>query len=59
MLILTQRGNPVACLKSLDDDSHVRTRIAQYEALKNGKGVSIAKRARILEMLKFPSNVTT
>jgi CRISPR-associated protein Cas1 len=43
LLILTQRGNPVAFLKSLDDESHVKTRIAQYEALKNGKGVSIAK----------------
>jgi CRISPR-associated protein Cas1 len=43
LLILTQRGNPVAYLRSLDDDSHVKTRIAQYEALKNGKGVSIAK----------------
>jgi CRISPR-associated protein Cas1 len=42
-LILTQRGNPVAYLKSLDDDSHVKTRFAQYEAVKNGKGVSIAK----------------
>ena len=43
LLILTQRGNPVAYLRSLGDDSHVKTRIAQYEALKNGKGVSIAK----------------
>jgi CRISPR-associated protein Cas1 len=43
LLILTQRGNPVAFLKSLDDDSHVKTRIAQYEALKNGKGPAIAK----------------
>lgn len=43
LLILTQRGNPVACLRSLDDDSHVKTRIAQYEALKNRKGISIAK----------------
>jgi CRISPR-associated protein Cas1 len=43
LLILTQRGNPVAYLRSLDDDSNVKTRIAQYEALKNGKGVSIAK----------------
>src|SRR4030067_1455161 len=43
LLILTQRGNPVAVLKSLDDDSHVKTRMAQYEALKNGKGISIAK----------------
>jgi CRISPR-associated protein Cas1 len=43
-LIMTQRGNPVAVVRSLRDDSHVKTRIAQYEALKNGKGVEIAKR---------------
>jgi CRISPR/Cas system-associated endonuclease Cas1 len=43
LLVLTQRGNPVAYLRSLDDDSHVKTRIAQYEALKNRKGISIAK----------------
>jgi CRISPR-associated protein Cas1 len=43
LLILTQRGNPVAYLRSLDDDSHVKTRIAQYEAHKSNKGVAIAK----------------
>jgi CRISPR-associated protein Cas1 len=42
-LFLTQRGRPVAMLKSLDDDSHVNTRICQYEALTNGKGVETAK----------------
>jgi len=42
-LFLTQKGRPVAMLKSLDDDSHVNTRICQYEALRNGKGVYIAK----------------
>jgi CRISPR-associated protein Cas1 len=42
-MIMTQRGNPVAYLRSLDDDSHVKTRLAQYEATMNGKGVSIAK----------------
>jgi len=42
-VILTQRGNPVGILKSLSDDSHVRTRVCQYEALTNGKGVKIAK----------------
>ena len=31
-------------LKSLDDDSHVKTRVCQYEALGNGKGVEVAKR---------------
>jgi CRISPR-associated protein Cas1 len=30
-------------LKSLDDDSHVNTRICQYEALKNGKGTYLAE----------------
>jgi len=43
VLILTRRGRPVAMLKSLDDDSHVKTRICQYEALNNGKSVYIAK----------------
>lgn len=43
LLILTQRGNPVAYLKSSEYDSHVKTRICQYEALKNGKGFEIAK----------------
>ena len=42
-LFLTQKGRPVAMLKSLDDDSHVNTRICQYEALSNGKGFQIAK----------------
>lgn len=42
-LFLTQKGRPVAMLKSLDDDSHVNTRICQYEALHNGKAVYIAK----------------
>jgi len=38
------RGNAVVgVLKSLEDDSHVKTRIAQYEALRNGKGLEIAK----------------
>jgi CRISPR-associated protein Cas1 len=43
LLILTQRGNPVAYLRSLDDDSHVKTRLCQYEALKDGRAFEIAK----------------
>jgi CRISPR-associated protein Cas1 len=43
VLIQTQRGRPVAMLKSLDDDSHVKTRLCQYEAINNEKGVHIAK----------------
>jgi len=42
-LILTRRGKPVAVLKSLEYDSHVKTRLCQYEAYNNSKGVHIAK----------------
>jgi CRISPR-associated endonuclease Cas1 len=30
-------------LKNLEDDSHVKTRICQYESLKNGKALYLAK----------------
>jgi len=30
-------------MRGLDDDSHVKTRVSQYEALNNGKGYEIAK----------------
>jgi CRISPR-associated protein Cas1 len=49
-LILTQKGRPVAMLKSLDDESHVQTRISQYEALNNGKGLTIAKEFLIAKL---------
>jgi len=42
-MFLTQKGRPVAMLKSLDDDSHVKTRICQYEASKDERGLEIAK----------------
>jgi CRISPR-associated protein Cas1 len=42
-LFLTQKGKPVAMLRTLDDDSHVNTRISQYEALNTEKGKQIAK----------------
>lgn len=41
--ILTGRGRPVAMLKSVDDDAHVKTRLCQYEALSDDKGIAIAK----------------
>jgi CRISPR-associated protein Cas1 len=41
--IMTRRNRVVAVLKNLEDDSHVKTRIAQYQALNNGKGIEIAK----------------
>lgn len=43
VLFLTRKGRPVAMLKSLDDDSHVKTRLKQYEAYNNDKGIHIAK----------------
>ena len=42
-VILTQKGKPVATLRRLDDDSHVKTRICQYEALKDSRAFEIAK----------------
>jgi len=41
--IMTRRNRVVAVLKNLEDDSHVKTRVCQYQALENGKGVEIAK----------------
>jgi CRISPR-associated protein Cas1 len=43
VMVMTQRGRPVAMLKSLDDDSHVKTRLCQYEAYNSQKGIVIAK----------------
>jgi CRISPR-associated protein Cas1 len=43
LIVQTQWGNPIAVLKSLNDDDHVKTRICQYQALANGKGLETAK----------------
>ena len=43
VLVMTQRGRPVAMLRSLDDDSYVQTRIAQYQASLDERAYSIAK----------------
>jgi CRISPR-associated endonuclease Cas1 len=43
VLVMTRNGRPIAILKNLEDDAHVETRIAQYEALTNGKGAVVAK----------------
>lgn len=56
VLIMTQKGRPVAMLKGLDDDSHVQTRICQYEALKDGRCLEIAKallRGRLKDKISF------
>ena len=41
--IMTKRNRVVAVLRNLEDDSHVETRISQYESIRNGKGIEIAK----------------
>ncbi|MFC1803279.1 CRISPR-associated endonuclease Cas1 [Thermoproteota archaeon] len=43
VMVMTARGKPVAVMKSLDDDSHVKTRLCQYEAYNGEKGLEIAK----------------
>ena len=43
VLVMTARGKPVSVMKSLDDDSHVKTRLCQYEAYNGDKGIEIAK----------------
>jgi CRISPR-associated protein Cas1 len=44
VLIMSRGDRPIAILKNLEDDSHVSTRIAQYEAINNGKGITFAKK---------------
>jgi len=51
VVIATKNGRPVAMLKNLTDDSHVKTRICQYEALKNVKGVYVAKQIILAKIL--------
>ena len=41
--MVAKRNRVVAILKNLEDDSHVETRINQYKALENDKGIAIAK----------------
>jgi CRISPR-associated protein Cas1 len=44
-LVITRwNGEPIGVLKALEDDSHIETRINQYESVKNGMGIEIAKK---------------
>jgi CRISPR-associated protein Cas1 len=43
IVVMTKNFKPVAVLRSLDDDEHIKTRLAQYESFKNGKAINIAK----------------
>jgi CRISPR/Cas system-associated endonuclease Cas1 len=36
VVLATARGRPVAVIKGLEDDSHVKTRLCQYEAYARG-----------------------
>lgn len=50
-VLKTRNGMPIAIIKPLQDDSHVKTRIHQYEAIRNGKGFEIAKRLVIGKLI--------
>ena len=41
--VMNKHNRVVAFLKNLEDDSHVKIRVSQYQALDNGKGIEIAK----------------
>lgn len=41
--VILRGSQVVGFLRSVEDFSHVKTRVAQYEALRNGKGLAIAK----------------
>ena len=43
VVVTTKFGEPIAMLKNFVDDSYVKTRINQYEALNNGKALYLAK----------------
>jgi CRISPR/Cas system-associated endonuclease Cas1 len=60
VVVATKNGRPVAMLKNLDDNAHVKTRVCQYEALKNGKGLDVAKAivVKYHMIIKSSDNVT-
>lgn len=49
-LILSEHDNPICALVNLEADRHVRTRLLQYEALKNGRGLEVAKQCLLAKM---------
>jgi len=44
VLFTRWNGEPLGMIKALDDDSHVKTRLCQYESVKNCLGLEIAKK---------------
>jgi len=51
VLVMTSSGRPISTMIALDDYSHVRTRICQYEAYKNRKGAEIAKQLVLVKIV--------
>jgi CRISPR-associated protein Cas1 len=49
-LLLTGRGRPIAMLRSLEDNSHVSTRVAQYRSQENEKFQKVAKQFVLAKM---------
>jgi CRISP-associated protein Cas1 len=43
IIVKTAKGHPVGLLRGLDNDSHVFTRLSQYESMKTPKALEIAK----------------
>jgi CRISPR-associated protein Cas1 len=43
LTVMTKNLKPIAVLRNLDDDEYIKTRLAQYEAYKNGKAITTAK----------------
>jgi len=50
-LIATRNDRLIAVLRNLDDDAYVKNRISQYEALKNNKGICVAKQIVLAKIL--------
>ena len=50
VVVETSWGRPVAMMKAFDDDSHVETRLAQYEAVTSETGRDIVKQIVIGKM---------
>jgi CRISPR-associated protein Cas1 len=65
VIITSPNNRPVAMLKNLDGNSHVETRVSQYESLHNEKGIYIANQlvnskikgqSKVLEKYKIKIN---
>jgi CRISP-associated protein Cas1 len=56
--IVTRHNRVVALLRNIEDDNHPEVRIAQYEALTNGKGIEVAKQL-VLSKIEGSQKVLT